>query len=306
VLAFLAPVYLGWSLGANDASNVFGTAVSSRMLRFGTAAALASVFVLLGAVLEGRAGMETLSGLRTFDAGSAVVTSVGAAVAVTLLTILRLPVSTSQAVVGAIVGVGAFQGGVDFRGLTKVITCWILTPFGAMIIAVGFYVLLRPLCNKLAGRLITYDIVLRAALVVVGCYGAYALGANNVANVTGVFVGAGAITPLTAALVGGASIGLGIVTFSKRVMMTVGRGVVRLNAYGALIVGLATAITVHVYAIVGVPVSASQAVVGAVFGVGILKSVSTIRFRAVFGIIVGWLATPVIAALCAMGLIALV
>lgn len=44
---------MGWSLGANDGVNVFGTAVASRMLRFGTAALIAGVFVILGAVVSG-------------------------------------------------------------------------------------------------------------------------------------------------------------------------------------------------------------------------------------------------------------
>ena len=50
---------LGWALGANDASNVFGTAVASRMLRFWTAAILCAVFIFLGAILEGAQGMKT-------------------------------------------------------------------------------------------------------------------------------------------------------------------------------------------------------------------------------------------------------
>ena len=59
----LSGVFLGWSLGSNDASNVFGTAVASRMVQFWTAAVLCSVFVILGAMLEGGAGMETYSNL---------------------------------------------------------------------------------------------------------------------------------------------------------------------------------------------------------------------------------------------------
>ncbi|MEE2599228.1 MAG: inorganic phosphate transporter, partial [SAR324 cluster bacterium] len=50
VLIFLSSgVFLGWSLGANDAANVFGTAVGSRMVRFTTAAIICGIFVVLGA-----------------------------------------------------------------------------------------------------------------------------------------------------------------------------------------------------------------------------------------------------------------
>jgi PiT family inorganic phosphate transporter len=102
----------------------------------------------------------------------------------------------------------------------------------------------------------------------------------------------------TGTLVAGLSIALGIVTYGKPVMMTVGRGIIRMNAFSALVVVLAEALTVHFYAVVGVPVSTSQAVVGAVIGVGLLKSVETIRVRAVFGVLSGWVATPAIAAMC--------
>ena len=46
-------LFLGWSLGANDASNIFGTAVGTKMLRFGFAATIASVFIVLGSVISG-------------------------------------------------------------------------------------------------------------------------------------------------------------------------------------------------------------------------------------------------------------
>jgi len=302
MLGYAAPVYLGWSLGANDASNIFGTAVASRMVRFLTAALLGALFVMLGAVLEGEAGMRTLGGLSDLDLSAAGIVAFGAAIAVTLLTILRLPVSTSQAVVGAILGVGLSRGGLRTAGLTKIVICWIGTPVGALLIAVAAYLLLAPLYNRMAHKLVSSDILLRAGLILVGCYGAYALGANNVANVTGIFVGAGALTPLQGALLGGASIGLGILTFSRRVMRTVGSGIVRLNGFSALVVSLATALTVHLYALIGVPVSSSQAVVGAVLGVGLLKSAETLRLRALLGILSGWLATPVLAGLASAAL----
>ena len=61
-------LFLGWSLGANDAANLFGTAVGSRMIKFKTAALIASVFVILGAVLTGSGASETLSHLGKINA----------------------------------------------------------------------------------------------------------------------------------------------------------------------------------------------------------------------------------------------
>jgi len=139
-------------------------------------------------------------------------------------------------------------------------------------------------------------------MIAAGSYGAYALGANNVANVTAVFVGAGHLSVFSAALIGGLSIGLGILTLSKRVMETVGKKLVRLDPFSALVVLLAQSITVHIYTFIGVPVSTSQAVIGAVLGIGIVKGISTVSGRTLVNILIAWLLTPAIAGFFATAL----
>ena len=94
---------------------------------------------------------------------------------------------------------------------------------------------------------------LRICLIAAGSYGAYALGVNNLANVSAVFVGAGILNTLEAALIGGVSIGLGILTLSRKVMETVGGKLVNLDPFSALVVVLAEAITVHIYIFGGSP-----------------------------------------------------
>jgi PiT family inorganic phosphate transporter len=300
MVALLAGVFLGWSLGANDASNVFGSAVASRMLKFWTAAILASLFVLVGALLQGHAGIETLKDLTRLNLEQAAICSVAAALTVTMMTILALPVSTSQAVVGGILGIGLLNRQLDLEGLAKVFVCWFGTPIGGLVIAVFLYKALGGVYNHLRMNLFQSDGALRVALILAGTYAAYALGANNVANVTAVFVGADELSPFAALLVGGLSIGLGILTYSRRVMETVGRRLVRLDPFSALVVVLAEAVTVHIYAFVGVPVSTSQAVVGAVLGVGIVKGIETVRKPTLLNILVGWFFTPFVAILIAV------
>ncbi len=302
MLSLLGGVFLGWSLGANDASNVFGTAVSSRMVRFSTAAVLASIFVIAGAVVSGRAGIETLQGLTVLDLEQAVISSVAAAATVTIMTALGQPVSTSQAVVGSILGIGVMNKHLSMAGLGKVVICWIGTPLGAALMAFLLYHLLAFPYNRLRLNLFELDMLLRVTLILAGSYGAYALGANNVANVTAVFVGAGLIDVPAATLIGGASIALGIITFSRRVMDTVGRKLVRLDPFSALVVVLSLAITVHVYALIGVPVSTSQAVIGGVLGIGLLRGVNTVSRRTLRHILAAWLLTPVLAALFSIGI----
>ena len=97
--------FLGWSLGANDAANIFGTAVGTKMLRFKTAAIVTSIFVIIGAVVGGAGASHTLGKLGAVNAiaGSFIV-ALSAGFTVFWMTKLRIPVSTSQAIVGAIMG----------------------------------------------------------------------------------------------------------------------------------------------------------------------------------------------------------
>lgn len=272
------------------------------MLRFWTAAVLASVFILLGAVLEGQAGIDTLQGLTQLTLKKATVASVAAALTVAFMTLLGLPVSTSQAVVGAILGIGFLNRQLDLSGLSKVLVCWLGTPVGGLIIAVILYKVLSIAINRINIDLFRTDILIRILLIVAGSYAAYALGANNVANLTAVFVGAGQINVLPATFMGGLSISFGILTFSRPVMETIGRKLVRLDPFSALIVVLAEAITVHFFTFVGVPVSTSQAVIGAVLGVGIVKGANTVSRRTLASICIGWFLTPAISCFISVSL----
>ena len=62
-----AGLFMGWSLGANDAANIFGTAVGTRMIRFRTAAIICAVFVIIGAVAGGSGTSHTLGRLGAID-----------------------------------------------------------------------------------------------------------------------------------------------------------------------------------------------------------------------------------------------
>jgi PiT family inorganic phosphate transporter len=295
MLPLLGGIFLGWSLGANDASNVFGPAVAARMVKFRTATILAAIFVILGALLEGRGGIETLKGLTPLTLEQAVICSIGAAATVTIMTLLALPVSTSQAVVGAILGIGLMSQELNTAGLGKVLVCWFGTPVAALVVAILLYTVVAVVYNGLKINLLQSDRLLRFSLIAAVSYGAYAMGANNVANVTAVFVGAGKLSLFSAVLIGGLSIALGILTFSRRVMETVGIRLVSLDSFSGLIVILAEGITIHIFTVIGVPVSTSQAVNGAVLGIGVVNGINTVRKRTLANILVGWFLTPVVA-----------
>ncbi len=294
-------IFLGWSLGANDASNVFGAAVAARIISFRRAAILCSMSIIAGAVLQGSGGLDTLSSLSEQNLTTMFITSLSAAFTVSIMTIMRLPVSASQAVVGAIVGVGLATGNVQWPILQKVVICWLATPFGAMLIACVLYYILGFIITKTPMSILTRDKLLWSGLLVCGVYGSYALGANNVANATGVFSGQlENVTDQSLKLIGGVAIALGVVTYSKRVMMTVGAGIMPLDAFTALVAVAGMSVSVHIFAVIGVPVSTSQAIIGAIIGIGLIRGVETIHFNTLAKIGVGWVLTPVLALIIAL------
>ncbi len=292
----IAGVFLGWSLGSNDSANVFGTAVATKMVKYTTAVILCAIFIVLGAWLEGEAGFHRLSSLVEQNANEVFICSLASGLTVTLMTILKLPVSTSQAIVGGIFGVALASGkAVDLGSFGKLIICWIGTPIGGFLVAMIMYWLARLFLQYQKLNFFEMDKLLRWGLILSGIYGSYALGANNVANVTGIYVGAGLLSVEQASLIGGLSIAVGVMTFSRNVMMTVGKGLIPLNGVGAFIAVLSHAIVVHFYAQIGVPVSTSQAIVGSVMGVGIVLQRRT-DFQKLIRILQAWIMTPVVSA----------
>ncbi len=333
VLFFLSSgLFLGWSLGANDAANVFGTAVGTRMVRFGTAAAICSVFVILGAVLSGSGAAHTLGKLGAINAlGGSFMAAGAAALAVFAMTKAGLPVSTTQAIVGAIIGWNLFTGTrTDTATLITILSTWIICPLLAAGIAAALFKLTTKIIRSVKPHLLRQDAYTRLGLVLAGAFGAYSLGANNIANVMGVFV---PVTPFTdfelmglgtfssvqqLFLLGAVAIAVGVITYSERVMLTVGGRLLPLSPVAAWVVVVAHSIVLFVFSsqelesllanaglptIPLVPVSSSQAVVGAVLGIGLLRGGRTIRWRMLSRIGFGWMATPVIAGLiCFVGL----
>ena len=333
VLIFLTSgLFLGWSLGANDAANVFGTAVGSRMVRFTTAALICGVFVVLGAFVSGTGAALTLGKLGAVNAlGGSFMAALAAGLTVYWMTKLGLPVSTSQAIIGSIIGWNLFSDSyTDISSLLKILSTWIICPLLSAVIAALLFTLAKIFVRKVGVGLIRMDGYTRLALILAGAFGAYSLGANNIANVMGVFVPVAPFPDLQFGqdfsvssaqqlfLVGGLAIAVGVFTYSKRVMMTVGSELMTLTPLAAWVAVMSHSIVLFLFAserleqllanmslptIPLVPVSSSQAVVGAVIGIGMLQGGREIQWPRIYGIVRGWAITPVISCLlCFVGL----
>lgn len=326
ILFFLSSgLFLGWSLGANDAANIFGTAVGTKMVKFKTAALVATIFVIMGAVISGAGASHTLGKLGAVNAlGGAFMVAFSAAFTVFWMTKLHLPVSTSQAVVGAIVGWNFFSHTqTDYASLLKIVSTWVFSPILAATFSALLYLLLKYILKHWKLSIFRLDVYTRIALIVVGAFGAYSLGANNIANVMGVFVPVSPFPNISIGnwfhvssvqqlfFLGAIAISVGIFTYSYKVMNTIGAGVVKLTPQSALVVVLSESLVLFLFASSSlrnfllshnlpafplVPVSSSQLVIGAVIGIGLIQGGRNIQFKTLGKIASGWVTTPVIAA----------
>jgi phosphate/sulfate permease len=324
ILFFLTSgLFLGWSLGANDASNVFGTAVGSKMVSFRKAAIIASIAVILGAVTQGSGASGALGKLGGVNAiGGAFTLAFSTAVVVYIMTKFSLTVSTSQAIVGAIIGWNLFTGNkTDPETLAKIVSAWITGPIIGAFFAIALYIIVIKIKKSTNIHLFRFESYIRSGLIIVGALGAYSLGANNIANVMGVFLPSINLEPLDLTLftlssnqqlflLGGLAIAVGIITYSKKVMETVGSKIMELTPEAAMVIVLAQAIVLFIFSSSGLsnflvslglppipmaPVSSTQVIVGCIIGIGIYKGVSNINFKVLGEIGIGWITSPVLA-----------
>jgi PiT family inorganic phosphate transporter len=318
-------LFLGWSLGANDAANIFGSAVGSRMLKFRTAAIIAAIFVVIGAMVQGAGASNTLGKLGSVNAlaGSFTV-ALSAAISVFWMTKLKFPVSTTQAIVGAIIGWNFYTGNpTDYNSLGEIASTWIFSPILGAVFSILLFLVVKKLIVKSRIHLFDLDHLIRISLILVTAFGAYSLGANNIANVVGVFLPLAPKTDIDFILfsingtqqiylIGAMAIAAGILTYSKKVIETVGNDIIPLSFETALVVILAQSLVLFIFSsqslsniliyiglppIPLVPVSSSQVIVGSIVGIGLLKEIRNIRLNVLGGIALGWIITPLLAGL---------
>ena len=319
-------LFLGWSLGASDASNIFGTAVATKMIRFKTAAIIGSVFIIIGAVYAGAGGAATLGKLGAINTlPGSFMAALASAIAISWSVKISMPVSTSQAIVGAIIGWNFYSGyPTDINTLTQIVGTWVICPILAGIISIILYSLIQLCCRKSCMHLIRRDQYTRIGLILAGAFGAYALGANNIANVMGVFVSSSPLSQLELPfglilnkaqilfLLGAIAISVGIFTYSHKVIHTIGNGIMKMSPLMAFVVVIAQALVLFLFSsqdlynflenhnlptVPLVPVSSTQAVVGAVIGIGIAKGGRSLNWSILGKIAISWVLAPVISAL---------
>ena len=317
-------LFLGWSLGANDSSNIFGTAVGTKMLRFSVAATIAAVFITLGSVISGQNTAETLNTLGSVDTlPAAFSVSLSSALAVFLMLKSGISVSISQAIVGGIIGWNLYtENPTDVAALTKICSSWVICPIISGVIAVCLYIGIKKLMHHSKMHILWQDWIVRIGMILTTALGGYALGANNMANVVGVFIDSCIFTPIKLGnfytlsgvrvlfLLGGIAASVGVFTYSKKVIKNVGKNLLAFSPMVAWIIILSQSLvlimfsssrfaaflsSLHLPPLPAVPVSSTQAVLGAIVGIGLAKGGKGIKWSLVLKLMSGWITSPLIA-----------
>lgn len=262
------------NIGASAAAASMGSVYGARVLSRQTALLLVASFSWLGAYLGGEEVMRTISsGIipdHHVDLTAAVAILACAAGTLLFANLLGIPLSTSEVTVGAVIGVGLVVGGIDTGAVTRIVAVWAILPFVTLIFS---YLITRTIGSPLARWLDSpvgskFRLLIAGALVLGGCYEAFAAGMNNVANAAGPLVAAGIIEPVTGRFLGGIFLGAGAVLFGGRVLETNGRKITTLTLASGAIVSFTVGSLVILSSIHGIPVPLTQATTIAIVGSG--------------------------------------
>ncbi|KAF2458833.1 phosphate transporter [Lineolata rhizophorae] len=204
-----------WGIGANDVANSYATSVSSRSLTLVQAGVLATITEFIGAITMGQQVTSTIRhgifGFEPFENSpgilvlAMVVAEIGSATWLTLCTRLGFPVSTTQSIVGALVGVGIaadihVNWGWQDGSVSQIAASWGIAPaiaagFGAVIMmSINVLVHWRSNPLKAALRVITFYYGLTAGILTLfilisGGHGIPSIEEQGAGQVVGIVLG---------------------------------------------------------------------------------------------------------------------
>ena len=270
------------------------------LISFRNAVILVAIFSILGALLQGQNVMNTIGrGIVKTDLSylAVIIALLCSGFFITLATFFRIPTSTSQAIVGGVVGIGlAVNAEVDFSKFIIIAESWVICPLMVMALSFGLMHLLKSILRRFETGTFRFQNALGWLAIGSACYVAFSMGANNAGNAVGPIANLGILHPKLLLLMGGLSIAVGAATYGRKVADTVGKGITPLDIPGAFVAQVSSAFGMHLFSLLGIPVSTSSAIVGAVVGVGLVKGVKAISKKTMATILLGWLLTPTFAA----------
>jgi len=316
IASLLAAIMLAYANGANDNFKGVATLLGSRTTNYRRALFWACSTTLAGSIAAAWVAQElvdTFSGRGlvpdAIASAPAFSASVGLAAAATVLlaTYLGLPISTTHALTGALVGAGLIHAAneVAFSHLGTVFLAPLLvSPLLAMMCAAGLYLIFRTCRLALDINQESYlfwGIPVAKALdqlhyLSAGAVG-FARGLNDTPKIAALLVASGTLIPEARYGVVALFIALGGWLSARRVAETLSHKVTTMNSGQGFSANLVTAFLVIIASRLGMPVSTTHVSVGALFGIGLLSGHA--NKRVIVSIVSSWVGTLPLAAVLA-------
>lgn len=299
-LLVVAALAFAWSIGAHYTGACMGMAYASGAVSRREALVGMAILTAVGASVAsgkvvGNIGLN-LVGASELSAVSAAVIVAAAFALTSAYNYLKIPTSTIQIFVFCLIGVALGAGiPVHWANVTGLVEIWVIAPLAAL--ALG-YLLTRGLSDRGPSEPASSPVSRWASpaatlLVVMALAASFAMGANDVANATAVFVSTGLTNILLAGVVGGLALAIGVITWGGRLLSTVASDIVRLDRRMAVAAQAAQATVILVSVVLaGAFTSMNQALVGGMAGAGLARGQRTIRWPVLRGILVGWAVGP--------------
>jgi len=291
--------------GLHDSANSIATVVSTRVLRPSFAVLWASFFNFIAFLVFGLNVATTVGkGIVEPDivtAGVVFAALCGAIVWDVLTWLLGIPSSSSHALIGGLVGAGVARAGfhaVVWSGFLKTAAAIVVSPLlgfalALMLVAAVSWTFLRstPLAVDTHFRTLQF---ISASLYSLGHGGNDAqktMGVISVLLYSQGYMPGGFHIPLWVVLSCQAAMALGTLSGGWRIVHTMGSKITRLSPMRGFCAETGGAITLFLATALGVPVSTTHTITGAIVGVGAARRASAVRWNVAQGIVVAWVLT---------------
>jgi len=315
MVPFIVAVALGFDFlnGFHDAANSIATVVSTRVLSPRLAVAWAAFFNFVAAFGLGVHVANTIGkGVVTPHAitNLVILSALIGAIAWDLLTwYYGLPVSSSHALIGGLVGAAVAAGGrgvLLWQGISRILLFIVLSPVIGLLLGFGFMVAVYWLGRR-ATPVRVDRVFRRLQLVSAGLY-SLGHGTNDAQKTMGViavllftngYLGATFSVPYWVVLAAHAAIAAGTLAGGWRIVKTMGMRITKLQPVGGFCAEAAAAISILGASAAGIPVSTTHTISGAIMGVGATRRLSAVRWGVAARIVWAWVLTIPASALAA-------
>jgi PiT family inorganic phosphate transporter len=314
VLVTLVALAFDYINGFHDAANSIATVVSTRVLTPGKAVIWAAFFNFVAAFGFGTAVAKTIgSGMVDINIVTFAVIFAGlfGAIVWDVLTwYIGLPTSSSHALIGGYAGAAVAKAGfaaIIPSGWTKTLEFIILAPLIGMVLGLTLMTTIYWVFKRVPpGRI---DRWFRRLQLCSAAMYSLGHGTNDAQKTMGIIAGllfsAGYLKtfyiPFWVILMAHAAIGLGTLTGGWRIVHTMGSKITKLQPVGGFAAETAGALTLFASSSLGVPVSTTHTITGAIVGVGAVRRFSAVRWGVARRIVWAWILTIPASALIAAG-----